>query len=242
VPALYACIAGYKEARKKALIAHVNIHCLNLAYTRPWLRAFLNSADLVFCDGAGVILGARMLGYAISQRITGADWMWQLAELAAPQGLTFFLLGSRPGTIDKAADRLREQFPTLRIVGTHHGYFDKTPGNPQNEAVIQQINTARPDILIVGFGMPIQEHWLLENWPRIDAHVTITAGAIFDYVSGELRRAPRWMTGHGMEWLGRLLIEPRRLWRRYVIGNPLFLMRVLKQRLGLLRMVEDDYS
>jgi N-acetylglucosaminyldiphosphoundecaprenol N-acetyl-beta-D-mannosaminyltransferase len=234
VSALHAHIASYIQARRKALVLHVNVHGLNLAYTQPWLRAFLNGADLVFCDGAGVVLGARILGHSIPQRITYADWMWQLAEFAAPQKLTFFLIGASPGVVDKAADRLRDRFPSLRIVGTHHGYFDKTPGNPQNEAVIQQINAVRPDILVVGFGMPLQEHWLLENWGRIDAHVALTAGAVFDYISGELRRAPRWMTSHSMEWLGRLLIEPRRLGGRYLVGNPLFLGRVVKQRLGLL--------
>jgi len=126
----------------------------------------------------------------------------------------------------------------LRIVGTYHGYFDKTPGSPGNEAVIQAINAVKPNILIVGFGMPLQERWLMENWDRVEASVALTGGAVFDYVSGDLRRPPCWMTSHGLEWLGRLLIEPRRLWQRYLIGNPLFLWRVLKQRLGLLSVDE----
>jgi N-acetylglucosaminyldiphosphoundecaprenol N-acetyl-beta-D-mannosaminyltransferase len=86
--------------------------------------------------------------------------------------------------------------------------------------------------------MPLQERWLMENWDHIDANVALTGGAVFDYVSGELQRAPRWMTDNGLEWLGRLLIEPRRLWKRYLIGNPLFIWRVLKQRLGLLHFDE----
>jgi N-acetylglucosaminyldiphosphoundecaprenol N-acetyl-beta-D-mannosaminyltransferase len=200
----------------------------------------LNSAEIVFCDGAGVVLGARILGNHIPQRITYADWTWQLAEFAEPRGFTLFFLGARPGVADKAAANLKARYPDLRIVGTHHGYFDKTPGSAENEAVIEQINTVRPNILIVGFGMPLQERWLMENWDRIDANVALTGGAVFDYVSGELQRAPRWMTDNGLEWLGRLLIEPRRLWRRYLIGNPLFLWRVLKQRLGLLRIEGKD--
>jgi N-acetylglucosaminyldiphosphoundecaprenol N-acetyl-beta-D-mannosaminyltransferase len=137
---------------------------------------------------------------------------------------------------DKAAANLKARYPDLRIVGTHHGYFDKTQGCAENEAVIEQINTVKPNILIVGFGMPLQERWLMENWDRIDANVALTGGAVFDYVSGELRRAPRWMTENGLEWLGRLIIEPRRLWKRYLIGNPIFLWRVLKQRLRLLHI------
>ena len=96
---------------------------------------------------------------------------------------------------------------------------------------MRQINTAEPDILLVGFGSPLQERWLMENRDRVNAHVALTGGAVFGYVSGELRRGPRLLTDNGFEWLARLLVEPRRLWRRYLLGNPLFLLRVLMQRL-----------
>jgi N-acetylglucosaminyldiphosphoundecaprenol N-acetyl-beta-D-mannosaminyltransferase len=122
--------------------------------------------------------------------------------------------------------------PGLDISGIHHGHFDHTPGSRENEAVVRRVNAARPDILIVGLGMPLQERWLMENRHTIDAGVALTGGAVFDYVSGGLRRGPRLLTDNGFEWLARLLIEPRRLWRRYLIGNPLFLLRVLGQRLG----------
>lgn len=234
VPLLHECISEFIQNDRHALVLHANVNCLDLAYRYGWLRDFLNRADLVFCDGSGIIIGARILGYHIPQRITYADWAWQLAEFAESRGLTFFFLGARPGVADKAAARLHDRFPGLRIVGTHHGYFDKTAGSSENEAVIQIINTVKPNILIVGFGMPLQERWLMENWDRIEANVALTGGAVFDYVSGELHRAPRWMTDHGLEWLGRFIIEPRRLWKRYLIGNPLFLGRVIKQRLGLL--------
>jgi N-acetylglucosaminyldiphosphoundecaprenol N-acetyl-beta-D-mannosaminyltransferase len=232
---LHARIEALIREDSHSLVLNVNVHCLNLAYREPWLRQFQNRARLVFCDGAGVMLGARILGYRIPQRITYADWMWQLAQFAEPRGLTFFFLGARPGVADKAAARLKERFPDLRILSTHHGYFDKTAGSSENGAVIQEVNAVQPNILVVGFGMPLQERWLLENWEHIEANVALTGGAVFDYVSGELRRPPGWMTDHGLEWLGRLLIEPSRLWQRYVIGNPLFLWRALKQRLGLLR-------
>lgn len=234
IPRLHEIICNTVQSNQRALILHVNIYGLNLAYQQPWLRQFFRSADIVFCDGAGVILGARILGYRIPQRITYADWMWQLAALAEAHNFTFFLLGARSGIAEKAAHRLREKHPRLRIVGTHHGYFDKASGNIENETVLQLINSAKPNILIVAFGMPLQEQWLMENWHRIDANIALTGGAVFDYISGELRRGPRWMTDNGFEWLARLIIEPRRLWRRYIIGNPLFLWRVLKQRLGLL--------
>jgi N-acetylglucosaminyldiphosphoundecaprenol N-acetyl-beta-D-mannosaminyltransferase len=101
--------------------------------------------------------------------------------------------------------------------------------------VVEEINTAAPDILLVGLGMPLQERWLMENAHKLDAGATLTGGAVFDYVSGRLSRGPRLLTSHGFEWLARLLVEPRRLWRRYLLGNPLFILRVLKQRLGASR-------
>ncbi len=222
----------------KGTVVSGNVYSFNLAYQHKWLRDFFNQADIVRLDGAGVRLGAKILGHTTPKRMTWADFAWQLAELAQQHAFTMFLLGARPGIADKAAARLQERFLNLQIVGTHHGYFDKTPGSPENQAVIQAINAVKPNILILGFGMPLQERWLMENWEHIEANVTLTGGAVFDYVSGELHRAPRWMTDHGLEWLGRLIIEPRRLWRRYIVGNPLFLYRVLKQRLGLLRF--DD--
>jgi N-acetylglucosaminyldiphosphoundecaprenol N-acetyl-beta-D-mannosaminyltransferase len=214
-----------------ALVLHANVHGLNLCYRDPELRAFFGSAPVVFCDGSGVVLGARILGRHLPRRITYADWAWQLADFAEREELSLFFLGARPGVARKAADRLLARHPNLKLAGIRHGYFDQSAGTPENEAVMGEINAARPDVLLVGFGMPLQERWLMRNWDRIDARVALTGGAIFDYVSGELKRGPRLLTDNGFEWLARLLVEPGRLWRRYVIGNPLFLLRVLKQRL-----------
>lgn len=216
---------------ERALVMHVNAYCLNLAYRRPWLRETLNGADLVFCDGAGVALAARMLGRPYLQRFTHADEIWRLARFAAEHGLSLYFLGARPGVAEKAADRLRERYPRLEVAGVRDGYFDKSAGSPENEDVVAGINAVRPNILVVGFGMPLQELWLRENWHRLNVDAAITLGAIFDYVSGELRRGPRLLVDNGLESVARLLVEPRRLWRRYVVGNPLFLLRVLGQRL-----------
>lgn len=231
VAGLHARILGIVREGGHALVPHANVYGLNLCYRDPELRAFFNSAPVVFCDGAGVVLGARILGARLPGRITYADWAWQLAEFAESEGLSLFFLGARPGVAERAAARLLARYPGLRVAGVHHGYFDQAAGSPENEAVLEEINTAKPDVLLVGFGMPLQERWLMRNWHRIDARVALTGGAVFDYVSGELKRGPRLLTDNGFEWLARLLIEPRRLWRRYVVGNPLFLARVLKQSL-----------
>ena len=230
---LDAALKRFIQCEKRSLILHVNVHCLNLSQREVWLRDFLNSASIVFCDGAGVMLGARILRKRIRQRIPITEWIWRLANLAESQGFTIFLLGARPGIADEAAAKIKQRFAQLQIVGVHHGYFDITPGGIENERIITMINAAKPDILIVGFGMPLQERWLMENWKRLDIKVALTGGAILDRVAGQLRRGPRWMTDNGLEWLSRLAIEPRRLWKRYLIGNPVFLLRVLRERFTL---------
>jgi N-acetylglucosaminyldiphosphoundecaprenol N-acetyl-beta-D-mannosaminyltransferase len=229
---LHAGIKRLLVGGERGTVLNVNTNCLNLLYDDAPLRGFFDSADLVFCDGSGVMLAARLLGRRIPERITYADWAWRLAAFARAEGLSLFLLGAGPGVAQRAARELRTRFPDLNISGVEHGYFDRTPGSRENEAVLRKVNAARPDILIVGMGMPLQERWLMENRHRLDAGVALTGGAVFDYVSGGLRRGPRLLTDNGFEWLARLLVEPRRLWRRYLLGNPLFLLRVLGQRLG----------
>ncbi|MCX6554748.1 MAG: WecB/TagA/CpsF family glycosyltransferase [Candidatus Aminicenantes bacterium] len=213
-----------------AIIPNVNVHFANLAYHKPWLHDFFNQAPANFCDGQGIVLAARILGQHLPARITYADWLWSLCSFAARHDLSFFFLGGEPGRAEKSAAILQKNFPGLRILNAQHGHFNKTPAHEENEAMIARINDCRPDILLVGFGMPLQEQWLLKNWPRIDARIALTGGGIFDFISGQLKRAPAWMRHHGLEWFGRFLLEPRRLWRRYFIGNPLFLWRVLKQK------------
>lgn len=232
VEELHKKINNILEQQEHKLILNVNVNCLNLTVQHPHLHHFLNTAEIVFCDGFGVMLGAKILGHHLPERITYADWMWKLAEYAEPRNFTFFFLGARPGIAKEAANRLQSRHKNLKIVGIQDGYFNKAQNNPENDLVIQKINAVKPNILVLGLGMPLQETWLMENWSKIDANIALTGGAVFDYLSGDLRRAPKWMTDNGLEWLGRLLIEPRRLWKRYVLGNPLFLWRVLKQRFG----------
>ena len=219
--------------RRGGVVLNVNAHCLNLCYGDPALRRFFNAADLVFCDGAGVRLAAKILGGHLPERITYADWLPRLASFAESEGLSLFFLGARPGVAENAARRLRGTHPTLKVVGVRHGFFDRVSGGPENEAVVAEINAASPDVLLLGLGMPLQERWLMENLGRLNVGVALTGGAVFDYASGGLRRGPRLLTDNGLEWLARLLVEPGRLWRRYLLGNPLFLARIVRQRLAL---------
>lgn len=227
---LLAGISYFAGNKQKSLILSGNVYSFNLAYEKPWLNDLFKRATIVRLDGAGLRQGARLLGYDTPPRMTWADFAWDLAALCTEKGHSLYFLGGQPHVAARAAEKLRERFPGLMISGSHHGFFNKQPGHPENTAVLDEIREHKPDILVVGMGMPLQERWLVDNEGQIEATVTMTGGAVFDYISGELRRAPEWMTDNGMEWLGRLLIEPGRLWRRYILGNPLFFSRILRER------------
>ena len=208
-------------------VMYVNAHVLNQSQEKPALRAALQSADLVYCDGYGVRLAAKSLDVEIPHRMTGADWVWDLAALCEAAGQSVYLLGSEPGVTQGAAERLQLAYPALHIAGHHHGYFEL--GSAHDERVIEDINAKRPDIVLVGMGSPKQELWVQRNAHRIDTDVLWTVGALFDYVSGRVPRAPAWLADNGLEWIFRLAIEPNRMWRRYLLGNPVFVSRVMAQ-------------
>lgn len=212
---------------KKTVVGNVNVRAMNFAYELPWYRSFLNRADLVFCDGFGVILGANWCGYSLqsNHRMTCPDYIEDLARACERAGVSLYLLAGKPGVTEQAISKLQTIAPHLKIAG-HHGFFEKS--GPENDAVIEQINQFRPDVLYVGFGMPIQERWILENLDRVEVGVFLPLGACLDFYTGMVSRGPRWMTDRGLEWLTRLLTEPRRLWERYLIGNSVFFYRVLK--------------
>jgi N-acetylglucosaminyldiphosphoundecaprenol N-acetyl-beta-D-mannosaminyltransferase len=215
------------KLRKKTIISHVNVRAMNFAYELPWYKDFLNKSDLVFCDGLGVILGAKACGCCMdsSHRMTCPDYIENLALACEREGLSLFLLAGKVGIVDKAIGKLSAIAPNLKVTG-HHGYFDKS--GKENQLAIEQINEFKPDILYVGFGMPLQEQWIQENIDHINAKVFLPLGACLDFYTAAVSRGPRWMTDNGMEWLARLFTEPQRLWERYLIGNPLFFMRLFK--------------
>ena len=211
------------SGRREAIL-NVNAHCMNLAWTLPWLRTYLNQTDVVFCDGDGVRLGARLAGKRIREKITYNRWIWSIAAVSASRGHRWYFVGGRPGVAEEAADRLRARFPSLQIVGCHPGYF---AGPDEVERLIADINRQAPHILMLGMGMPVQEAWLADHLSRLRVNVALTGGAVFDYVSGRRRITPDVFRRLKLEWLYRWLEEPRRLFWRYAAGNPLFMARVL---------------
>jgi len=218
---------------RQALVFDINVHGYNLAWQLPWMAELYNRADVNYVDGAGVVLGARLLGLKLSPRITMADFGWVAAAHFAKQNHTLYLLGNPPGVADRAAEQLVAKAPGLRILGTQHGFFAKQ--GAENDAVIDAVNGCTPDVLMVGMGMPLEQRWVLDNHERLQARVIWTVGAAFQYWAGIMRRCPQWMGDWCLEWLFRFLLEPRRMARRYVWGNAVFLMRVLKERRRLSR-------
>lgn len=219
------------KAGDRKFILSANAHAVNLARSQPWLAGFFKKADIVHVDGAGIILAARLLGYSIPERLTWADWAWDLARHFGKNKYTLFLLGGPDGLAEQAAAGLKAAAPNLNIAGTHHGYFAKS--GPENEVVIQKINRLSPDILWVGMGMPLQERWVLENHDKINAKVFMTCGAAYKHLAGWLKRGPKWMVGHHLEWVWLLFQDPKRGFIRYLWGNPMFLYYCLKERLRM---------
>ncbi|HZU14168.1 MAG TPA: WecB/TagA/CpsF family glycosyltransferase [Chloroflexota bacterium] len=215
LPDLLAHVRSTIEQGRRLTVLYVNVHCLNVARHDPAYARILSTADLVYCDGTGVQLAARLLGTPLPARMTGADWIWDLAALCAQQDFSLFLLGGGEGAAAEAASRLQHRYPQLRIVGTAAGYR-------VGAETLAAITQARPDILLVGMGTPRQERWIAAHRAELQVPVVWAVGALFEFVAGRIRRGPRLLTDHGLEWLCRLLIEPTKLWRRYLLGNPAF--------------------
>jgi len=202
-----------------------NAHTVNLAADVPAYRRVLTEADLVLRDGVGVELAARLDGVEAGHNFVGTDFVPALLGRLGPRAVRVFLYGAEPGVAERAADVLRTGGGHVTIVGTAPGFGDVA-------RVTRQIRAARPDVLLVALGNPTQECWIDEHREELGVPVSIGVGALFDYLAGRVRRAPQWVLRLRAEWLFRLVVEPKRLWRRYVMGNPRFVWRVLRSRRG----------
>jgi N-acetylglucosaminyldiphosphoundecaprenol N-acetyl-beta-D-mannosaminyltransferase len=209
-----------------------NSHSLYLCKREPKMREFHAMADYVLIDGMSLILLGRLAGLRLKRehRATSLDFLPLLLPEAVRQSWRIYYLGSRPGVAEKGAEKLRAQYPGLDI-RTHDGYFNTSGSSKENREVLDDIKDYSPHILFVGMGMPRQEIWILENRKDLAANVISPCGAHMDYVAGEIPTAPRWLALIYLEWLYRLVSEPRRLWYRYLV-EPLFLMMTLTHELA----------
>lgn len=206
--------------------SYANTHVLNMAHQDTAFRDTLNRMDLIYADGIGAVIAGRILNGCRLRKMTGADWIHPLAAAMAEQTLRIFILGGKPGVAEKAAAALLQQYPGLQIAGTADGYFI----DQSEAAVIRAVQETRPDALFVGMGSPRQEEWLLAYQAALPVRVVWAVGALFDYLAGEEKRAPRWVLSANLEWLWRLLMNPGGKWQRYLVGNPVFLWRVVRQK------------
>jgi N-acetylglucosaminyldiphosphoundecaprenol N-acetyl-beta-D-mannosaminyltransferase len=220
------------ESRQKHYICVCAVHVVMECQRNPALRAMVNKASLAVPDGMPLVWLARLGGQHHVRRVYGPDLMLAFCDLAARRGYRNYLLGGAPGQPEVLAQHLRARFRGLNIVGTH-----ATPHRPlptaENTMVLEEINHSEPDVVWVGMGTNIQERWMAENRDLMNAPVLVGVGAAFDFHSNKIPQAPAAMQRVGLEWLFRLIQEPRRLWRRYLVGNPLFLAKVVSQKVGL---------
>jgi N-acetylglucosaminyldiphosphoundecaprenol N-acetyl-beta-D-mannosaminyltransferase len=218
-------VSGKIKAGEKAIIANHNLHSLYLIQKNPEIREFFTRADLVEVDSMPLIFWARINGRPSRRfhRATYLDWRDEFWDNVREHGWRVFFLGSEPGVAEKARDKILAQWPEVQLA-THHGYFDMEPGSAETVAIVERINAFGADIVLVGMGMPRQEVWILRNIDRLRACAAFTVGGAFDYEAGVQRPAPRWLGQFGVEWLYRLIIDPRRKFHRYCI-EPFFLVR-----------------
>lgn len=214
---------------EQTLIANLNVHAANIAHQNPEFKRFIQRADSVFCDGAGIVLAAKILGgVQLPTRFTAADYMPALLRRLADENLSVYFLASEPGVAERAIAEFTRQVPDHTIIGWHHGYILKDP--ELEKEVVQTINALNPDILFVGMGMPLQEQWIDRRRDELKVGALFPMGATLDYFSQKVPRCPQWMGDAGFEWLFRLSVEPVRMFERYVLGNPAFLMRIVTER------------
>lgn len=225
---LYEVIeTAIRTEASRCVIGNHNLHSIVLHHRDPGMQRFYERVEYVFIDGMPLVWVGQLLGMPLRRehRMTSVDWLRPLLSRAAAQGWRIFFVGSKPDVARRAANTLRAEHPGLELEFAH-GYFDISPQSDENREVLERIRNFRPDLLLVGMGMPRQEHWIANELERLDARVIMNLGAVMDYVAGAVPTPPRWMARLGFEWLGRLAAEPRRLGYRYLV-EPWFLLPYL---------------
>jgi N-acetylglucosaminyldiphosphoundecaprenol N-acetyl-beta-D-mannosaminyltransferase len=220
-------IGRWASGHRSSYVCVCNTHSLTVMRQSSAVRQAIQSSDLATPDGMPVALMLRRLGFHGQPRINGPDLMWRLCGLAEQSDIAVFFYGNTEATLAALQRRLEQSFPRLTVAGTLAPPFRAlTPA--EDRAAVDAINRSGAGLVFVSLGCPKQELWMAEHRGRIDA-VMIGVGAAFDFHAGTLKRAPRWMQRAGLEWLHRLAGEPRRLWRRYLVSNTLFLVGAIRQ-------------
>lgn len=219
--------------RKPSLIVTPNAdHIVRLQKDELFLKIY-KDADLVLADGMSLVFASKILKTPFKEKISGSDLFPVLCKVADKKGYRLFFLGGRPGACIKAADEMKSQYKNLIISGTYSPPFGFENDKAEMAKINKMIKKAKPDILFVGLGSPKQEYWIYQNYKTLDVPVSIGVGVTFEFYSGMVRRAPRWMQRVGFEWFWRLMKEPRRLWKRYLIDDTAFIGIILRQKFNI---------
>jgi N-acetylglucosaminyldiphosphoundecaprenol N-acetyl-beta-D-mannosaminyltransferase len=216
-----ACVEG-----RKITVANYNVHSFNLSMQLPWFYHFLQTSEIVNCDSIGILKAISYMGLdlPIEYRASYTLMMPKLLSKCNEEGLKVFLLGTKPELLDAALANLRNEYPNAEFAG-QHGYFNQEDAR-QNQVVVEKINQFKPNILIVGMGMPIQEKWVYMNRGRLQVNAIMLGGAVIDRMAGLVPDCPKLIANFGCEWLFRLFREPKRLAARYLLGNPAFALHI----------------
>lgn len=231
-------LASWIAMRLPRHIIPCTVYNVTLCQQDTDYRTIVNRADLVTPDGMPLVFIAWLMGHNHVDRVYGPDLMLALCKRSVELGYTHYFYGGQEEVASRLADALTNRFPGLRVMGTYAPPF-RALSDEENESHMKMINDAHPDIVWVGLGSPKQEQWIAAHRSELRAPLLIGVGAAFDFHSGRLPQAPRWMQRTALEWLFRLLVEPRRLWRRYLIHNPVFLILIVLQALRIKRFTLD---
>ncbi|BAY61496.1 WecB/TagA/CpsF family glycosyl transferase [Calothrix brevissima NIES-22] len=223
------------KLKQKITVANYNVHAFNLSMQLPWFYEFIQSSEIVHCDGSGILKALSYMGLdlPLEYRVSYTKLMPELLKFCHQQELSIFLLGSKPQYLDKAINNLAEKYPNIKVAG-HDGYF--SIDDPEiNEGIINSINQLKPNILLMGMGMPLQENWVARYRDRLDVNAILLGGAVIDRLAGVVSDCPDFLAKNHLEWLYRLIREPKRLAARYLLGNPAFACHIALAKLYQLR-------
>lgn len=217
-------------SKKKSYVVAVNVDVIMKIEHDEHLKKAVDSADMVITDGKPLIWISKLHGKSIKAKISGSDLVPKLCELAAQKGHKIFIIGGKDGVADKAKANLERDYRGIRIVGTYAPPFGFEKDEVELEKINEMIIATHPDLVIACFGCPKQEKWIYENYLKYDGTVSICAGATVDFLAGNMKRAPKWMSECGLEWFYRFIQEPTRLFRRYFVEDVKIMKLMWKYR------------
>lgn len=217
-----------KRVEQKQFLQHVVVNVAKLVNMQKdaQLAESVKACDLINIDGMGVVLGARFLGYEVPERVAGVDLFYQLLSMSAQKGFSVFLLGAKTEVVEEAKNKVLKLYPNLEVAGFHHGYFWDN-----EQKVVDKIKASGARLLFVAITSPKKENFINKYQEQLGVDFVMGVGGTFDVVAGKVKRAPLWMQNNGLEWLYRVIQEPRRMWKRYLVTNSKFAWLLFKAKL-----------